>query len=404
VSLEIPADEAGREARIGEILASLSLEEKLWMLSGHRFFDAIREDGGRYCARPYDIGGGSERLCIPSLRFCDGPRGVAMGRSTCFPVTMARGASFDVDLERRIGEAIARELRAQGANLFGGVCINLLRHPAWGRAQETYGEDPFLLGEMGASLVEGVQRHNVVATLKHFAANSMENARFHVDVRVDERTLREVYLRHFERGVRAGAGAVMSAYNRLNGAYCGHNPALLCDVLKGDWSFDGFVYSDFVLGCRGADACAAGLDVEAPDTLHFGSKLGEAVSAGSVSMERIDDAVRRVLRVLFRTLASPDPEAYPESAVACDAHVALAREVAEKSIVLLANEGVLPWDPETLRRVLVVGPLAAEPNLGDHGSSRVYPPHVVTPLDGLHDAAATLPERRDGLVPRRELE
>jgi beta-glucosidase len=377
--------ESEREARIGELLAELTLAEKIDMLSGHGFFEQMK-DGVRYCGAPHPIGAGNERLGIPALQFCDGPRGVALGASTCFPVSMARGASFDVELERRIGEAIGRELRAQGANLFGGVCINLLRHPAWGRAQETYGEDPVLLGEMGAALVEGVQRHGVVATPKHFAANSMENARFTVDVEVDERALREVYLPHFERCVDAGAGAVMSAYNQLNGAYCGHNETLLTRILKEEWGFDGFVYSDFVLGCRGWDAFPAGLDVEAPDTIQFGEKLREAVERGDVEPARVDDGVARVLRSLFRTLARPDPEDYPADVVACEAHVALAREAAQKSLVLLRNEGALPLDPSA--RLLVLGPLADEPNLGDHGSSRVYPPHVVTPLAGLVAAGA----------------
>lgn len=380
------ATEREREARIDELLVDLSLDEKIAMLSGHGFLEQVAEDGGRYCARAYHVGAGNARLGIPPLLFMDGPRGVVMGRSTCFPVSMARGASFDVELERRIGDAIGRELRAQGANLFGGVCINLLRHPAWGRAQETYGEDPFLLGEMGAALVRGVQHHNVVATPKHFAANSMENARFTVDVALEERPLHEVYLPHFKRCIDAGAGAVMSAYNQLNGAYCGHNRELLTGILKEAWGFDGFVYSDFVLGCRGPDACAAGLDVEAPDTIQFGAKLRKAVDGGDVPRERIDDGVRRVLRSLFRTLARPDPEPYPSDVVACPAHVALAREAAEKSIVLLKNDGTLPWQASGLRRVLVLGRLADEVNLGDHGSSHVDPPSAVTPLAGLRAA------------------
>ncbi|MGH0033670.1 MAG: beta-glucosidase [Myxococcota bacterium] len=377
------ASRSEREDRIDEIIAELDLDEKVYMLSGHGFMKAIAEDGGRYCARAYAIGAGNERLGIPPLHFMDGPRGVGMGASTCFPVSMARGASFDVELEQRIGDAIGRELRAQGASLFGGVCINLLRHPAWGRAQETYGEDPFLLGEMGAALTRGVQHHNVVATPKHFAANSMENARFSVDVGLEERALREVYLPHFKRCVDAGAGAVMSAYNKLNGAYCGHNSELLTRILKDDWGFEGFVYSDFVLGCRGADACAAGLDVEAPDTMQFGDELASAVRDGKVAEARIDDAVRRVLRSLFRVLAAPDPETYGPESVACEAHVSLARESARKSIVLLANDGVLPLSATATRRLLVLGALADQPNLGDHGSSRVYPPWVVTPLAGL---------------------
>jgi beta-glucosidase len=214
----------------------------------------------------------------------------------------------------------------------------------------------------------------------------MENARFKVDVQVDERALREVYLPHFKKCIDAGAGAVMSAYNQVNGAYCGHNAELLTRILKEEWGFDGFVYSDFIMGCRGADAAAAGLDVEAPDTIRFGDKLLEAVRRGEVSEERIDDAVRRVLRSLFRTLAAPDPERYEPEMIASPAHVALAREAAEKSIVLLRNESVLPLEAASLGSVLVLGALADEPNLGDHGSSRVFPSEVVTPLVGLRAA------------------
>ena len=378
---------AEREARIDACLQDLSLDEKIFMCSGHGFL-AHRGDGqGRYCEILYPIGGGCERLGIPHLLFNDGPRGIAKGNSTCFPVPMARGASFDTDLEQRVGDAIGRELRAHGGNLFGGVCINLLRHPAWGRAQETYGEDPFLLGEMGAALTRGVQRHNVVATPKHFAANSMENARFHIDVAVDERALREVYLPHFKRCIDAGAGAVMSAYNKVNGHYCGHNHELLTRILKDEWGFDGFVYSDFILGCRSAEALAAGLDVEAPDTIHFGEKLAAGLRDGSVPEERLDDAVRRILRSLFKVLDPPDPEEYTRDQIACTAHVALAREAAQKSIVLLKNEGALPLEGESVRRLLVLGDLADRENLGDHGSSRVYPPAVVTPLAGLRAGA-----------------
>ena len=387
MAIQKGATPAEQEAQIEAWIEDLSLEEKVYMLSGHGFL-AHRGDGeGRYCEILYPIGAGNERLGIPHLLFNDGPRGISKGNSTCFPVPMARGASFDVELERRIGDAIGRELRAHGGNLFGGVCINLLRHPAWGRAQETYGEDPFLLGEMGAALTRGVQHHNVVATPKHFAANSMENARFHIDVSMDERTLREVYLPHFKRCIDAGAGAVMSAYNKLNGLYCGHNPDLLIRILKSEWGFDGFVYSDFILGCRGADALEAGLDVEAPDTFRFGEHLAERVRTGAVAPERLDDGVRRVLRSLVRILAAPDPETYPADAIASPAHVALAREAAEKSVVLLQNDGTLPLDNASLGRLLVVGSLAEFENLGDHGSSRVYPPHVVTPLAGLRAGA-----------------
>ena len=149
-----------------------------------------------------------------------------IGDATAFPVSMARGATFDPELEERIGDAIGAELRASGATYTGAVCMNLLRHPAWGRAQETYGEDPHHVGVMAAALTRGLQRH-VMACMKHFALNSMENARFSVDVTVGERALHEVYLPHFERVAAEGVASVMSAYNSVNGEWCGENATLL---------------------------------------------------------------------------------------------------------------------------------------------------------------------------------
>ena len=210
------------------------------------------------------VAGALDRLGLPGIRFTDGPRGVVMGNSTCFPVTMARGATWDPDLEREIGRAIGLEGRAQGANLFAGVCINLLRHPAWGRSQETYGEDPVHLGAMGAALTRGV-REQLMACVKHFALNSMENARFQVDVSVEDDVLHEVYLAHFRAVIDAGADAVMSSYNSVNGQWCGDNAQLLTDILRDEWQFEGFVLSDFLFGLRDpVGSVSAGLDLEMP--------------------------------------------------------------------------------------------------------------------------------------------
>ena len=305
------------------------------MMSGHGFLDRYVADGGEYNISPYVTGGGNERLGLPELLFTDGPRGVALGHSTCFPAAIARGASWDIELEERIGDAVGREVRAHGANFFGGICINVLRHPGWGRAQETYGEDPWLLGEMGAAAVRGVQHHNVVATIKHLACNSVENTRFKIDVRIGERALREVYLPHFKRCVDEGVWSVMSAYNKVNGAYCGHNTVLLRRILKEEWGFEGFVHSDFVLGVYGPDAAEAGLDIENPEPIHFGPKLVEAVESGEVNAENIDDSVRRILTRLLLLAAADDPESYDASSIACTAHRELAREAAEKGAVLL---------------------------------------------------------------------
>lgn len=372
---------------VDAILVEATLEEKVAMMSGRGFFQQIKESAGRWGAHPYQAGGGCERLGVPALYFTDGPRGVARGNSTCFPCSMARGASWDPDLERRIGEVMGIEARAQDCTLSGAVCINLLRHPAWGRAQETYGEDPHHVGEMGAALAEGIQTHNVVATVKHFALNSIENARFKVDVKVDDRTLREVYLPHFKRVLDAGCASVMSAYNKVNGEFCGQHRELLTDVVRDEWGFDGFVHSDWVMGVRAPYGASAGLDVENPEPLVFGQNLLKSVKAGAVEPAVIDTACRRILTTLYSFLCAEDPlEDYSMDLVACPAHRAVAREAAEKSTVLLKNDGMLPLARSDLKTVAVLGKLAAIENTGDHGSSRVMAPEVITPFAGLQAA------------------
>src|SRR5262245_19928060 len=171
--------------------------------------------------------GANGRLGIPPIAFSDGPRGVTVNRATSFPVAIARAATWDLDLQRRVGDAIGQEVRARGANYWGGLCLNLVRHPSMGRAQETYGEDPWLTGEMGVAILEAVQRHNVTACAKHFALNSMETARFKSDVRIDERALQEVYLPHFRKAVEHDVVSFMSVYNNVRGEWCGENHHLL---------------------------------------------------------------------------------------------------------------------------------------------------------------------------------
>jgi beta-glucosidase len=370
------------EQTVDAILLEASQSEKVAMMSGRGFFAAYRADGGRWGARPYRAGSGCERLGIPPLWFTDGPRGVARGQSTCFPVTMARGASWDVDLERRIGEVMGIEARAQGCTLSGAVCVNLLRHPAWGRAQETYGEDTWHLGAMGAALATGIQRHNVIATVKHFALNSIENSRFKVDVRIDARALHEVYLPHFKHILKSGCASVMSAYNKVNGAYCGENRILLTEILRDQWGFDGFVHSDWVFGVYKPEGATAGLDIENPEPRVFGQALEDAVTDGRIGPDVIDTACRRILKTQYRFAAAADPlPAYTADLVACAAHRALAQEAAEKSAVLLRNTGALPLNPSA--RIGLFGLLADMENTGDHGSSRVQPPEVITPRAGL---------------------
>jgi len=371
---------------------ALTDDERLFLLDGDTPFWAgmhgIFFEG--YNLRPYPMGAVA-RLGIPGLQFVDGPRGVVVGRSTAFPVSMARGATWDVDLEERVGRAIGAELRAQGGNFFGGVCINLPRHPAWGRVQETYGEDPVLLGGMGAALVRGTTPH-AMACVKHYALNSMENARFSVDVHIDEATLHEYFLPHFRQAVDAGAAAVMSAYNAVDGEWAGQNPMLLTTVLRDDWGFTGTVITDFIWGMRdGTVALRAGLDVEAPFREQRATHLAADLAAGRARWDDVERAALRTLGTQLRHYVERDEQAPDAAVVAGPEHRALAREVAARSMVLLRNEPVdgsplLPLDPAVVRTVAVLGRLADLPNTGDHGSSDVRAPEVVTALAGLRAA------------------
>jgi beta-glucosidase len=376
------------------LVAAMTPAERLWCLDGDMPVAGLAfvtlEDG--YHRAPF-YGGVIERLGVPGIAFADGPRGSVLFNSTCFPVAMARGATWDPALEERVGEAIGAELRASGANLTGAVCVNVLRHPAWGRAQETYGEDPYHVGELGAAFTRGLQRH-VMACAKHFACNSMENSRFKVDVEVDEVALHEVYLPHFKRIVDEGVASIMSAYNKMNGDWCGESGALLTDVLRGEWGFEGFVISDFAFGLRdAARSLAGGLDIEMPARMVRAHHLPAALERGDASWDDVDRAVTRLLSTLLRfdeILSVPPP---PQSTVGSVEHRALARDVARRSIVLLRNEmidgrPVLPFDANA--RVALVGPLADTVNVGDGGSSDVWDLDCRTIADGLRAAVNDL--------------
>lgn len=375
------------ERLIADVVSGMTLDEKIGQMSGSSSLAKLLVMAVRYGWRTFDSGE-NRRLGIPAIAFTDGPRGVCLNRSTCFPVEMARGATWDPELQGRVGNVIGIEARSQGANFYGGVCINVLRHPGWGRAQETYGEDPHHLGIMGVAMVQGVQRH-LMACVKHFACNSIEESRFFVDVLIDERTLREVYLPHFRKCVDAGVASVMSAYNKVNGTYCGHNVHLLREILKEEWGFDGFVVSDFVYGVRdGRAGVTGGLDVEMPKKWRLGRGFKRAVLRGEVPVEVIDGAVRRILRQKAAFATVGENGAYGKDRVACREHTELALEVARKSVVLLKNDnGTLPFRGEGVSKIAVIGALADRENIGDRGSSRVWPPFVVTPLEGIRNRA-----------------
>ena len=372
------------------IVSSLSLEEKVALMGANIYMDrlgelldSLNQEDNHYNMTPYPAGG-VEKDDVPPMLFCDGPRGVVcgIGKSTCFPVSMARGATFDTALEEEIGHAIGRETRAFGGNLFAGVCINLPYNPGWGRSQETYGEESFAIGQMGAALTRGVQDEDVMACVKHFAFNQMEDARFKVSVYADKRTEREVFLPHFKDCIDAGAASVMSSYNLYDQVQCGHHKYLLSTVLKGEWDFDGFVMSDFIYGIKDTvEAANGGQDMEMCITNYFGDKLVKAVRDGFVPESKVDEAALRIVRTILAF--DRGHKQYDMSVAGCSEHIALAKRAAEEAVTLIKNDGVLPLDRSKVKKLAVLGKLADYQNIGDHGSSCVYPAYVVTPLEGI---------------------
>lgn len=352
--------------------------------------------------------------------------GQYVGYSTVFPVSMARGAAFDLDLEYAVGEAIGDEMQAAKQTLLLAPCMNLLRNPLWGRAQETYGEDPFQIGRLSSALVVGIQQH-IAANAKHYMGYDIEDGRSFNNAQMeDEQTLRETYGRHFRMVVQdSGVSSVMASYNEVNGTKSAENQHTLTDVLRNDFGFKGFVLSDWwampgytnipntsVLNSGALLAMSAGLDVELPWGLYYG-QLQNLYNTGNPTKGQLDAAVQRILYEKYRFNADPvtgpvglgtPVSIYSNSRISCDAtHLALATRAALESMVLLKNDGgTLPISP-SVKKVAVVGAVvpyttnnapgsvdfARDPRTGDLGSSRVYfdPAKAVGPFAGIHAAA-----------------
>ncbi|MCU4743764.1 beta-glucosidase [Natronoglomus mannanivorans] len=391
---------------------------------------------------------GIERLEIPPFRLVDGPMGVRAGgfeeglSATAFPASIALAATFDPDLARRQGAAMGREAKARGQDAVLGPGVNLIRVPHCGRNFEYFSEDPALASALGAGVVEGLQDEDVVATPKHYVANSQETDRVTVSAEVDERTLRELYLPAFRAAVEAGAGSVMTAYNRINGTYANDHRYLVQEVLKDEWGFDGYVVSDWFATKDTVGAATGGLDLEMPggsvadafsfdapdddgeeDGDHsadasagppedvdlesiftggmpgpeqggvFGDSLAEAIESGDVSPERLDDMVVRILGQLERigllegegaTTERDDREGELDT----PEHRDLAEQVATRGTVLLKNDGVLPLSDDD--RVALIGPNVDEATVGGGGSSAVTPFREVSPVEGLRDRAGEI--------------
>jgi beta-glucosidase len=392
------------EQRVEDLLHRMTPEEKAVMLSGAGWMET----------QP------NARLGIPVIKMADGPLGVRnwVGPSartnaepvltTSFPSGIGVGASWDVELAQREGQAIAQEVKALGRDMILGPTVNINRQPLWGRNFEGYGEDPYLTSRLGVAFIKGVQSEKVIPSVKHFAANNQEFERHRIDEKIDARTLHEIYFPAFKAAVQeAGVWAVMSAYNKVNGQWCAENPFLLTETLQKRWGFKGFVISDWGSTYSTAPTVAAGMNLEMPggeamrkwmtttDFKEVGNGAGwltqekvlAAVAAGQLKQEAVDDSVRRMLRVMF-SAGLFDTTHTGGGEIDTAEQKAVARRAATESIVLLKNEGdALPLGAPKTRSVAVIGPSAGIPRTGGGGSSLVRPRYSVTALDGIKEAA-----------------
>ena len=332
---------------------------------------------------------------VPSVHMTDGPAGARGGvfpgignqtTSICIPCGSALGATWNPKLVEQLGAVLGSETRRKGSHLLLAPTVNLHRSPLGGRNFECYSEDPFLSGKTAAAFVRGVQSKGVAATVKHFVGNDQEYDRMTIDVVIDQRTLREMYLLPFEIAVReANALAIMTAYNRLNGTYCAENESLF-EILRTEWGFEGIVITDWFGGASTVGAARAGLDLQmpAPDRF-YGSRLAAAVRNGEVPEEQLDAIVSRML-TLFDEL---DVQSAPlvEGIVVPELDESIQRGVtragAAESMVLLANTGALPLNPSTIASIAVLGPNAATPRIMGGGSAEVLPRAMPSLLQAL---------------------
>lgn len=361
------------EQRVNALLQEMTVDEEATLLRG------VLEPPGE---RVVGYVAGIDRLQIPPLRLTDGPAGVRDGaEATAFPAPVALAASFDRGLNAEAGSLMGKETKARGYQVLYAPMVNIVRVPQAGRNFESYGEDPVLAGQLGASFVGGVQGQKVAAQVKHYAANNQEKDRQTGSSNVDDRTLREIYLPAFATAVKdAGAWSAMCAYNKVNQQFACENFALLNDILRDQWGFDGTVGSDYPATKSGLQSALAGLDQEFGGS-NFYADLAPAVRDGRLARSVLDEHARRVLRMMFRA-GSFDNEQPP--AVDPAAHAQIVRKQAAAGMVLLKNDrDLLPLGAP--RSVAVSGWYADHVHLGGGGSSKVtpYAAHTVKPLDAL---------------------
>ncbi|MGF1751186.1 glycoside hydrolase family 3 C-terminal domain-containing protein [Vibrio cionasavignyae] len=367
------------QKEVNELLTQLTLEEKASLCSGKDFWHL------------QDI----ERLGIPSVMVTDGPHGLrkqqgntdhlglsASVKSTCFPTAVTLASSWDVDLIATVGEYLATEALKEDVSTLLGPGMNIKRHPLCGRNFEYFSEDPYLTGRLATSFVNGVQKHNVGTSVKHYAVNNQETNRMVIDTLVDERTLREIYLPGFEDVVKnAQPWTVMCAYNQVNGEFCSEHNRLLNDILREEWGFEGLVVTDWGAMNNRVEGIKAGLDLEMPGCAGLNDiRIVEAVKDGSLDEKALDRVVERILALIVKSKrAITSHEQFD-----IDTHHQMARKAAGESMVLLKNDAkTLPLSSSDT--VAVIGQFAKTPRYQGSGSSQVTPTKVYSLCDALNE-------------------
>jgi len=362
-----------------ELVSQMTLEEKAGMCSGLDFWHLK----------------GVDRLGIPSVMVSDGPHGLRkqdasadhLGindsiKAVCFPPAVLSACSFDRELMHTFGDAIGKEAQANDLSVVLGPAVNIKRSPLCGRNFEYYSEDPYLAGETAAAFIDGVQAHHVGTSIKHFAANNQEFNRMSCSSNADERTLREIYLPAFETAVKKSQPyTVMCSYNRINGTFASDNPWLLTKVLRDEWGFEGYVMSDWGAVNERVAGLKAGLELEMPSSGGINDQeIVNAVRDGSLDEGVLDQAVERLLRIIFRYVDHREEQEFT-----LNADHALAKQIAEESMVLLKNDSVLPLTEE--EKIVFIGEFAAKPRYQGGGSSHINSFKVSSILDAVSDQA-----------------
>lgn len=375
------------EERLDDLISRMTLEEKIDMLAGYNDF----------YLHPV------ERLGIPAFEMADGPLGLASwglkGQATAFPATLSCVASWDRKLMEQMGEAIGQEWRSRGIHFWLAPGVNMYRASKGARNFEYMGEDPYLASQMVVPLIQSVQKRGVVATVKHYAANDQEFDRYTVSSELDERTLREIYLPPFEAAIKeAGAWAVMTGYNPVNGEWNTQNKFLI-DILKKEWGFKGLLMSDWACTYSAVEAANNGLDLECGSKTWFNrEKLIPLIKDGKVTEETIDDKVKRIFRPCFTLGFFDRPQKVDAIPQFNEFANQTALQAAREGSVLLKNENkLLPFDANKIKSIAVIGSTAQPPLMTDRfyrspvsvfgggGSSKVNPWYITYTLEGIRN-------------------